>query len=125
MKVSPHILYVDDEIINCRVWKMALEQQGFQVTVCDRGEQALEAFRAAPDLFDIVITDQTMPSITGMNLAEAILHVRPDLPVLLCSGWRTVEEEKKFRAIGIYGFMIKPYSLKDLTNAICNLLTCH
>lgn len=125
MKVSSHILYVDDEIINCRVWKMALEQHGFQVTACDRGEQALKAFHAAPDLFDIVITDQTMPSITGMDLAKEILHVRPDLPVLVCSGWQTVEEDEQFRAIGISGFMFKPYSLEDLIKAICNLLTCH
>ncbi len=81
------ILFVDDEKMGGMVWKIALKQEGYHVDFFSRGVEALEAFRVSPEGYDVVVTDQKMPEMTGTQLAGELLKIRQDIPVVLVSGW--------------------------------------
>ncbi len=98
-----------------------MQRLGYEVDVRSSGFEALEQFRAAPEGFDLVITDQTMPQMTGGELATEILRIRPDIPVVLCTGHSEVLSEEKAYALGIRAFMMKPVRLGDLTKTIRHL----
>jgi YesN/AraC family two-component response regulator len=74
---------------------------------------ALNAFQNEPDRFDVVITDQTMPGMTGVDLAQRMLQIRPDLPIILCTGYSNLVNEAQAKACGIKGFAMKPLTKKD------------
>jgi len=84
---NAHILLVDDEAYLVRLWKRVIESRGYKVTSFTSGLEALEAVRESPDIFDIVITDQSMPEITGLELAEEIMKICSNLKIILCSGY--------------------------------------
>jgi len=84
--------------------------------------QALEAFRAQPDKFDLVITDMTMPNMTGIDLSRALLRVRRDIPIILCAGYSETINPQQARAVGIRELLMKPVLSPDLTNAIGKVL---
>ena len=119
---TEHILLVDDENIVATVVKQMLERLGYQVTARTSSIEALEAFRASSDKFDIIITDMQMPNMSGDKLAFELTKIRPDIPILLCTGFsETMSEEKAF-SMGIKGFLIKPIVLKDLSQKIREVL---
>jgi DNA-binding response OmpR family regulator len=79
---------------------------------------ALEAFTAKPEKYDLVITDQTMPNITGKELVEELKSIRPDIPVILCTGFSEQIDEKKAHEMGIHAFVMKPIAMRDLAATI-------
>lgn len=102
------ILFVDDEESIARLNQKGLERMGYKVTTRTNSIEALKTFCAQPDKFDIVITDQTMPSMSGDILARKILHIRPEIPIILCSGFNHIMDREEVRKIGISGRIIKP-----------------
>jgi len=116
------ILLVDDEEMLVNMGKDMLERLGYSVTVKRDGKQALEEFRKHPDQYDIIITDQTMPGMTGVNLSQEILTIRPDMPVILCSGYSSIISEDKAAAIGIRKYIMKPVTRKTIARIIREIL---
>ncbi len=84
--------------------------------------EALEKFRTQPDAFDLVITDQSMPGMTGIQLAEKLMHIRPDIPIILCTGFSEAVDGKEAKAMGIREFMMKPFSARQLAETIRRVL---
>jgi PAS domain S-box-containing protein len=117
------ILFVDDEEWLVEMWQEILEGLGFEVKATTSSLEALQAFRTDPDRYDLVITDQTMARLTGFELAREILKVRPDLPVILCTGFSEVVSPEKAKALGIKEFVMKPLTINELTAAIRRALT--
>jgi len=116
------ILLVDDEDAIITMEKRMLERLGYQVTSRTSSIEALEAFRGSPDKFDLVITDMAMPDMPGDNLSVELTKVRPDIPVLLCTGFSETMSEEKAASLGIKGFLLKPIIIKDLAQKIREVL---
>ena len=116
------VLFVDDEAPLVALGKELLEELGYEVTTRISSLDALEAFRAAPTRYDILITDQTMPNLSGEALAREILRIRPDLPILLCTGFSHTMTEEKARELGFRKFLMKPLLRRDLVLAIQEVL---
>ncbi len=103
-----HILFVDDEAAIVDIQKQYLEQLGYTVTARTSSTEALEAFRSIPEKFNLVITDMTMPNLTGDKLARKIKKIRPDTPVILCTGFSEKLSSQHTSQINIDGFLMKP-----------------
>ncbi|MCF8037343.1 MAG: response regulator [Desulfobacteraceae bacterium] len=103
-----HILLVDDEVQVAQMLKQMLEHLGYCVTLFTDSRQALEDFAARPEAFDLIITDQTMPHMTGEDLAEEALRLHTDIPVILCTGFSEKITEEKAKSKGIRAFLMKP-----------------
>jgi CheY-like chemotaxis protein len=116
------ILLVDDEKVMVDVTKQILERLGYAVVATTSSIVALEAFQEEPDEFDLVITDQTMPNMTGTQLAKEIIAIKPDIPVILCSGYPENVNQEEVRSIGIKKFITKPISKQDITTLIREVL---
>ncbi len=115
---SERILFVDDEEVVVRLAKTGLGRLGYQITVRTSSIEALEAFRAAPDRFDLIISDQTMPNMTGARLASEVIAIRPDIPIILCTGFSESINEEKAHALGIREFVRKPIVAQELAQRI-------
>ncbi len=102
------VLFVDDEVILADMGREMLERLGYHVTVRYSSFEALETFEDTPDKFDLVITDQTMPEMTGADLARRMLQIRPDVPIILCTGYSNLIDEDSAKSIGIKEFALKP-----------------
>ena len=116
------ILFVDDEQELARLGKQALELFGYTVFSTANSVDALETFRAAPDKFDLVVTDQTMPQMTGMELAGELRQIRPNIPVILCTGYSELVTEQNMRAAGIQEVMMKPLVIREVGRIIRRVL---
>ena len=116
------VLFVDDEVATTDVMKKMLERLGYTVNARTNSHEALEAFQANPDGFDLVITDMTMPYMTGAELAREIMNIRQDIPVILCSGFSEQMNEVKAKKIGIRAFVMKPVIRSELAQIIRNVL---
>ncbi len=112
------ILLVDDEAMLAEMGKTMLERLGYEVTVQTASSEALALFDRDPGRFDAVITDQTMPGLTGIELARRMLRLRPDLPIILCTGYSNQVDEAQAQAAGIRGFAMKPLAMKDLASLL-------
>jgi len=121
-KGKEHILLVDDQKLIVDMERKMLERLGYHVTARISSTDALEAFRAQPDKFDVVITDMTMPNMTGDKLAEEMIKIRSDIPVILCTGFSEMMSKEKTAALGIKGFLMKPIVIKDLSKIIRDVL---
>ncbi len=121
-KGTEHILFVDDEPALAKMGKQLLESLGYQVEMITKSSEALELFRKKPDRFDLVVTDMTMPNITGEKLAIELMNIRPDIPVILSSGFNYNIDEKKAMALGIRAFISKPVLKKEMAKTIRNVL---
>lgn len=119
---TEQILLVDDEEPILKMEKQLLERLGYKVISCDTSHSALEIFRATPDKFDLVITDMAMPNIPGDKLAAELIKIRPDIPILLCTGFSGRVPEEKAVSIGIKGFLMKPIVKADLSKKIREVL---
>jgi len=116
------ILFIDDEEILAEMGKSMLERLGYHVTVRNNSIEALELFQNQPDMFDLVITDQTMPGMTGADIARRMIQIRPDIPVILCTGYSTVISEENAKSMGIKEFALKPISKKNIAVLIRKVL---
>ena len=116
------VLFVDDEKAIVEIGQEILERLGYQVVVRTSSIEALELFRAKPDQFDLVITDMTMPNMTGDRLAQELLRIRPGIPIILCTGFSERITEEKAKAMGIGEFVMKPLVMKDLAKAMWSAL---
>jgi PAS domain S-box-containing protein len=112
------ILLVDDEPAVVEMASTMLANLGYRVRAFTDAGQALDAFLAAPGGFDLVITDQTMPRMTGAELARALLGLRPGLPVILCSGFAGDLGPGELEAIGVRRFLAKPIERQDLASCV-------
>jgi len=119
---NEHILLIDDELPIVKMIQQMLERLGYRVTPRTSSVEALELFRVRPDAFDLIITDMTMPNMTGTDLAEQVLKVRPDIPIVLCTGFSEFITEKKARAMGIREFVMKPVVKSKLSAVLRRLL---
>jgi PAS domain S-box-containing protein len=117
-----HILFVDDEAILADMASEMLGRLGYRVTVRTDSNQALADFEKTPDAYDILITDQSMPGMTGLELARRVLAIRPALPVVLCAGFSTPEIEKRAREAGIAACVLKPLAKNDIAALIGTIL---
>jgi PAS domain S-box-containing protein len=117
------VLVVDDERSIVDMLREMLESLGYDVAERYSSYDALQAFRARPDCFDLVITDLTMPHMTGIELAKEILKVRADIPILLCTGFSETADEKRIRLQGIRGLLMKPVALCDLAETVSKALS--
>jgi PAS domain S-box-containing protein len=116
------ILFVDDEETIVRLGKELLSQLGYTVEVHTSSQEALNAFRHDPQRFDLVITDQTMPGLTGEALSRELLRIRPELPIILCTGFSHIMTAEKAKALGIQAYLMKPLAIRDLAPIVRHVL---
>ena len=102
------ILFIDDEEPIAKLGRQSLERLGYKVKAIASPIEALEIFRSQPEEFDLVITDLTMPKMTGDKLVKEILSIRPNIPIILCTGFSEKMDEKKAKTIGAAGYIEKP-----------------
>jgi PAS domain S-box-containing protein len=116
------ILFIDDEEPLTKIGKRLLESMGYDVVTRTSGLEALELFRSVPERFDVVITDMTMPKLTGDMLAEQFLKIKPDIPIILCTGFSTMIDEEKAKTKGIRAMINKPILKRDIAEVIRKVL---
>ena len=119
---SEHILFVDDEVVLVDMGERILNALGYRVTAVANGPDALATFRENPDDFDLVITDMTMPGMTGAELSREILKIKPGVPIILCTGFSEFISEGEAKAMGIRRFLMKPVFLDTLAGEIRTVL---
>jgi PAS domain S-box-containing protein len=115
---SERILFVDDEPGLANISREMLGHLGYAVETRTSPIEALEAFRANPQKFDLVITDMTMPNMTGLTLAKKVSAISPGIPVILCTGFSDQANEQRAHALGIRAFLLKPLLMRDLAEAV-------
>lgn len=119
------ILFVDDEEALAHLGQEMLARLGYDAEVYTSSREALEAFRTAPQRFDLVITDQTMPEMTGEKMASELRRIRPDVPIILCTGFSHLINAEQATRQGIDAFLMKPLLTHDLRVAIQQVITPH
>ena len=119
---NEHILLVDDEPVIIEVGQMMLEMLGYKVTACDTSSSALALFQKDPQAIDLVISDVTMPKMTGERLAGEMLRLRPDLPIILCTGFSDKVGSRATAEIGVKAVVMKPFIQKDLALLVRRVL---
>ena len=121
-KGTENILFVDDEKVAVDAIQPMLENLGYRVTARTGSVEALEAFRHHSDVFDLVITDMTMPNMIGKDLVKELMSIRPDIPVILCTGFSEQIDEKTAMEIGICAFVMKPIVTRKIAHIIREVL---
>jgi signal transduction histidine kinase len=119
---AARVLLVDDEEALVQLGEAILRRLGYEVVVCTSSAEALAVFEAAPQYFDVVITDQTMPHLTGEGLAQAVRQLRPEMPIILCTGFSHVMHAERARDLGIDAFVLKPLAMQELAQTIEQVL---
>ena len=116
------VLFVDDEEALAEMGQELLERLGYRVTTRTSSLDALATLKANPAAYDLIITDQTMPEMTGAELAEAVLAVRRDMPVILCTGFSHIVDADQARAAGVRAFAMKPLTKREIAETIRRVL---
>jgi signal transduction histidine kinase/ActR/RegA family two-component response regulator len=116
------ILLVDDEPSIVRLSKQMLEKIGYHVTTRNSSVDALAAFKANPGAYDLVITDMNMPNITGTQLAKELLLIRPDIPIIICTGFSERINEENIKGYGIKGLLMKPVVKSEMAGMVRKVL---
>jgi PAS domain S-box-containing protein len=116
------ILFIDDEETLIDLAESMLKKLGYRVETRTRPDKALEAFGAAPDKFDLVISDMTMPGMTGDSLASELMKIRPDIPVIICTGYSERINEQRAKDLGIKGLIMKPFTIRSLSRTVRDAL---
>lgn len=119
---NERILLVDDEKAIIDAIQQVLERLGYRVVARTSSIEALEVFRSRPDAFDLVVTDQTMPGMTGEGFARKLMALRKDIPIILCTGFSETINEEIAKALGIREFILKPVVLSDMARVIRSVL---
>ena len=117
-----HILLVDDEKALADIGRQMLERLGYQVTPRTSSLEALEVFKAQPNGFDLVITDQTMPNLTGVDLTKEMLSIRSDIPIIICTGFNAQISTQRVEEIGVKRLLMKPLVVREVATAIREVL---
>jgi CheY-like chemotaxis protein len=115
---TERILFIDDEPAIVNMGKRILKSLGYDVTTRTSSIEALELFKAQKGRFDLVITDMTMPQMTGDDLSKELMSIRPDIPVILCTGFSARIDEKNAMNMGIRAFVSKPILKREIAEAI-------
>ena len=115
---SERILFVDDEKIIADMVTRMLEHLGYEVSANTDSTEALEVFRSSPHMFDLVITDMTMPGMTGVDMAKELMKIRQDIPIILCTGYSESITEESAKNMGIREFVMKPFVMEKLATVI-------
>lgn len=116
------ILFVDDEKLLADMGRQLLERLGYRAIAVTSSQEAFELIKSATEKFDLVITDQTMPDMTGSDLAKAIFTLYPEMPVILCTGYSSTMSREKALAMGIKEYVLKPIVNKDIAQIIRRIL---
>jgi len=119
---TERVLLVDDETMLVDMGRQVLTRLGYQVTACTSSVEALQHFQNDPAAFDLVITDMTMPHLTGKELATALLKIKPAVPIILCTGFSETITEETAKRIGIKAFILKPIVMSDLAETMRKVL---
>ncbi len=119
---NERILYIDDEETLIDLGENMLAKLGYHVVTRTSPIEAIEAFKANPDKFDLVISDMTMPNMTGDILAQELMKIRSDIPVIICTGFSEQISADKVKAIGISGFLMKPLTIRELARTVRSVL---
>ena len=119
---NERILFVDDEETIADIGQKILESLGYKTIVETDSIKALDVFRDQADQFDLVITDLTMPGMTGLELARKLLFIRPDLPIILCTGFGEAVRKEKALGMGLRGFVSKPFGASSLAETVRKVL---
>ena len=117
-KGKEKIIFVDDEASIAEMGRQILERLGYAVTTCTGSRETLELFKDKPDEYDLVITDMTMPKLTGDKLAIELMKIRSDIPVILCSGYSKKINDETASEIGVKAFANKPILIADLAKTV-------
>ena len=112
------VIFVDDENILAEMGREMLEGLGYEVIAATSSASVLEIFRAQPDRFDLVITDMTMPGMTGKELATELLGIRSDIPIILCTGYSEIISEDEAKSMGVREFATKPLNLRSMAELV-------
>ncbi len=121
-KGTERVLLIDDEPTVVQVATETLTRLGYQVTTAGSGREGWKKFKDKPQRFDLVITDHVMPEMTGMRLAEKMLSVRPDLPVILFTGYSETVSPGMAKREGISEFLLKPVAVRELAETVRRVL---
>ncbi|MFZ1984194.1 MAG: Cache 3/Cache 2 fusion domain-containing protein [Desulfatitalea sp.] len=116
------ILLIDDEEMIAELEKHLFERLGYQVTVRLSSVDALEAFRANPDAYDLVITDMSMPNMTGEQLAKELIAINPGIPIIMCTGFSERIGRERAKSIGIKEFLMKPITISEMSQMVRKVL---
>ena len=116
------ILFVDDEPTIVEITNQMLKRLGYDVVTRTASNEALDLFKVQPEKYDLVITDMTMPGMMGDELAGELMQIRPDIPVILCTGFSQRITEKKAKHLGIKAFLMKPLVMRSLAVTIRKVL---
>ena len=121
-KGNERILFVDDEKTTVDAIQSILENLGYTVTAKTSSIEALETFRMQPDKFDLVITDMTMPNMTGVDLTIELMKIRPDIPIILITGFSELIDADRAKAMGIKAFVMKPIIMRKMAEVVRKVL---
>jgi CheY-like chemotaxis protein len=121
-KGTETILLVDDEVFQVDIGTQMLNRLGYRVVAQTDPQEALARFQKAPETIDLVISDMTMPQMTGDVLARALKAVRADIPIIICTGYSERINEASARSMGIAGLAMKPVVMKDIAHLIRKIL---
>jgi CheY-like chemotaxis protein len=119
---SGRILFVDDEKMIADIGEKMLKRLGYDVVSRTSPLEALELFKVRSRAFDLVISDQTMPGMTGDALARELMQINPEIPVILCTGYSQLIDAEKAREKGIKALVMKPILINEMNDAICRVL---
>jgi PAS domain S-box-containing protein len=119
---SECILFVDDESALANLGKQTLESLGYDVEIRTGSIEALKLFKNQPDRFDLVITDMTMPNMTGEDLAQELMRIKPNIPIILCTGFSAKIDDQKANAMGIRAFVLKPIVKQAIATTVRKVL---
>ncbi len=120
--IKGNVLFVDDVRFNVLLGQHLLERLGCNVVGMTDSVEAWQLLKADPDKFDLLVTDQTMPALTGVELSRKILEIRPELPIILITGYSDLVDEKKAKAIGIKEYLMKPFEPQVMGKVVRKLL---
>jgi CheY-like chemotaxis protein/two-component sensor histidine kinase len=118
-----HVLYLDDEEPLVYLVKRVLERLGYRVSGFTEPQEALQAFTAAPGSFDAVITDLSMPGLSGTDFAKQVLQLRADVPVIMTSGYVRTQDREAALHVGVRELVLKPNTVEELGGVLHKLLT--
>ena len=116
------ILFVDDEMSITKMVKRMFERLGYKVETSTTPQDALELFHSNPDHFDLVITDMTMPQMTGVKLSQKLMDIRKDIPIIVCSGHSALVDEEKAKDLGLAAYIMKPIDMQETAQTIRKVL---
>jgi len=116
------IMVVDDEELIANMIGQILTRLGYETDIQINPVKALELFKAEPHSFDLIITDMVMPQMTGSQFSKKLKEIKPDIPIILCTGYSSLVDEDRARQIGLTAYLIKPISMTELAETVSKII---